>query len=201
MICFKVNPSPPTGWESDAKRVRREQRSAVRRWIDEREVVLFRGTLSDLRDVQREEGHEADSEQLEKTTREVDARRRRRRRLEEDGGWVVDRRQISDSSAITHVPLSTILLSPFNRLSRSLTTLLTPSHRLLTSYVDSFGDGTQSRVAAAAWNRARNGEVWEFTRRLASRVLGVWVKAPHREEESPRPRPRQDERDKPERKD
>jgi hypothetical protein len=94
MICFKVNPSPPTGWESDAQRVRRQQRSAVRRWIDEREMMLFRGTLSDLRDVQRES--EEDDKLVGKGTKEEEGRRRRRRKVEEDGGWVVDRRQISE---------------------------------------------------------------------------------------------------------
>lgn len=99
MVCLAVHPSgehghgAPRGWESDARRAERAQRGWIRRWIEQREVVIFRGAQADLDAVQRGEGKVGDAVSA---AGEEGRRRKRQRRVETEGGFVIDRRKISE---------------------------------------------------------------------------------------------------------
>lgn len=79
-------------------------------------------------------------------------------------------------SRLIDVPLSSLLIKPYFAFLHRLDIILSPSRTFFSSYIRSFGDGTQTKIAGMLWERASSGEVLDFAGKLGKKVVGAWMR-------------------------
>ncbi|KAJ9109239.1 hypothetical protein QFC21_000568 [Naganishia friedmannii] len=167
-------------------------RRRIRQWIAERELVLFRGDLEGMQEVQTANRHIAyndtlrgqsqtnrlppeDIEHVETATSKQQKQRPPIKRKFDDDEWSIERRKIGDGRAVI-IPFRDILLTPYHATVARFDRLLQPTYRLITAYFSSFTNGTQERFMKMAWKSVINGDSIETGHKLVGKVQEGWQK-------------------------